>query len=272
MIRISVTMDNDLLYQVINRLSSISAEKPMPAVAAAMDKGARIIRNTWKGYAAGRSLPGVEKLKKPQGGYMRSIYIDKHSPFDYEIKSDSPIAGYLEHGTDELDMKKTHPYGPRSRVSKEGVPYLIVPFRWGTPKTIGFRNVMPQSIYNIVKQKNFSKTFVTKKTHIELNARGEDVERREYVWGDRLTTDDDTVMLGLVDPEENKRMNGMTRMFGDDGKTAGYFTFRVISANSPKGWIKPAMPPRPIRSAVINATQKDVAELFESAARRDLGL
>jgi hypothetical protein len=271
MIRISVTMDDDLLYQVINRLSGISAGQSMPSLAAAMDKGAGIIRDTWKGYAAGGSLPGVEKLKNPQGGYMRSIYVDTHGPFDKEIKSDSPVAGYLERGTDELDMKKTHPYGPRSRLSKKGVPYLIVPFRWGTPKTIGFRNVMPQSIYNIVKQKNFSKTVVTHKTHIELNARGEDIDRREYVWGDRLTTDD-VAMPGLVDPEENRRMNGMTRMFGDDGKTAGYFTFRIISANSPKGWIKPAIPPRPIRSAVINASRGKVVELVESAAMRDFGL
>jgi hypothetical protein len=266
-------MDDDLLYQVIHRLSAISAGKSMPALAAAVSAGALMIRDTWKGYAAGGSLAGVEKLKNPQGGYMRSIYIDhQRGPFEKVITSDSPVALYLEHGTSELDMKKTHPYGPRSRVSKKGVPYLIVPFRWGTPKTIGFSNVMSQSIYNIVKQKNFSKTFVTGKTHGELNARGENVQRHEYVWGDRLVLDDDAVTLGLAGPEEQRRVNGMTRMFGDDGKTAGYFTFRVISANSPKGWIKPATSPRPIRSAVINAARKDVAALFEQAARRDFGL
>jgi hypothetical protein len=36
-------------------------------------------------------------------------------------------------------LKKTHPYGPKSRMSKADKngnksSYLIVPFRWGTPK------------------------------------------------------------------------------------------------------------------------------------------
>jgi hypothetical protein len=291
MLKIKITMDDDLLYQVMNRLSHISDGRSMPALAAAMNKGADIIRDTWKWYAGGGNLPGVEPLKNPQGGYMRSIYIKHHGPFDKEIKSDSPAAGRLEQGTPELDMKKTHPYGPRSRMSTTGgAPYLIIPFRWGTPgnkgaKRVSFGSHLPQTIYNIVKQKRFSKSFVAEETHthVELNARGEGVERNEYIWGARLSAGD--AMRGSAEPEENSRMNGMVRMFGDDGKSAGYFTFRVISSKKPRNWDKkphktswerswiiPATNPRPIRNAVVNAARKDVAALFESSAAKDLGL
>ena len=52
----------------------------------------------------------------------------------------------------EYDMKQTHPYGKKSRVSIKGIPYLIIPFRWGTPngkdtKRAHFNNVIPQKNY-----------------------------------------------------------------------------------------------------------------------------
>jgi hypothetical protein len=86
------------------------------------------------------------------------------------------------------------------------------------------------------------------------------VERQEYDWGSRLEM-------------EGTNMDGMVRMAGDDGKSAGYFTFRVISRESPAGsWIKPATQGRPITQGVVNASQKDVNELMDAAFRRDLGL
>jgi hypothetical protein len=212
------------------------------------------------GYVTGKRDIGIEPLKNPQGGLSRSIRIEKIGPFNYQVVSDSKIMGYLIDGTSEVDMKETHTKGPRSRVSKKGVPYLIVPFRWGTPKTVGFRNVMPVEVYADVKKKKFEKSVVTGETHIEPNALGRPVERQEYEWGSRL------------DMEESN-MNGMVRMKGHDGKSAGYFTFRVISRDSPAGsWVKPATQGRPITQGVVDTSQKDVNELLDMAFRRDLGL
>jgi hypothetical protein len=222
----------------------------------------------------GGPLPGIsEPLKNPNGGYARSIHILKLGPFQYEIASDAQIAEFIENGTQELDMKKTHPYGPRSRVSKKGVPYLIIPFRWGTPagrngKRVGFRNTMPDAVYKIVKNKQkFRQTKTLMSTHIEPNAHGQPVARNEYKgadgkggWGDRL-----------MDIDAN--MEGMSSMLGQDGKASGYFTFRVISAKSPKhSWIKPAMKARPVTKAVADSTEKEIEELVDSAIREDLNV
>jgi hypothetical protein len=117
-------------------------------------------------------------------------------------------------------------------------------------------------------------------THNEPNARGQSVERREYDWGGRLSSD--------MSDEVTQNMEGMTSMDGENrnGKkiSSGYFTFRVISANKPddwdkrqhkksweESWIKPAMPARPVTQAVANITRDTIAENVESAIMKDLG-
>ena len=282
MTRIRIAESNPYLEELQYHLAKLGAGS-LPKTAGALRDGAAIIRDIWKGFAMGGPLPGInEPLKTPSGAYARSIHIVKLGPFEYEIASDAQIAEWIENGTQELDMKKTHPYGPRSRVSKKGVPYLVIPFRWGTPegrdgKRVGFKNIMPESVYSIIKNKQkFRQTKTLMTTHNEPNAKGQPVSRREYKgadgkggWGDRLTAD-----MGL---EVSSNMEGMSSMLGqrEGGKnrTSGYFTFRVISANSPKhSWIKPAMRPRPVTQAVAKTTEKIIEESVESAIREDLNL
>ncbi|GHU65060.1 hypothetical protein FACS189447_03320 [Spirochaetia bacterium] len=280
MTKMDITMDNDLLLRLMSRLSKFSSRSVMPETAAAMKKSADFVRETWKGFAMGGTLPGVEKLKNPQGGYARSIVLAQIGPFDYEVISRAEIADWLQNGTTTIDMKETHTRGPRSRVArKKGpngqvrlVPYVIVPFRWGTPKTVGFRNIMPESVYAVVKAKKFVNTKVTGETHTEVNFRGENVERQEYSSGDGKNSWGST--LGMGDSEDvTPNMEGMSKMKGQGGKSAGYFTFRVISADSPAGsWIRPGMKPRPITEGVIGASKEIVNDLIDLALRRDLGI
>jgi hypothetical protein len=278
MIRITIAQDNPYLEELQFQLAKLGAGS-MPRTAEAMAKGAGFIQETWRGFAKGGPLPGItEPLKRPSGTYARSIRSRRNGPFDYEIYSNSKIAELIENGTEELDMKKTHPYGPRSRVSKKGVPYLIVPFRWGTPKTIGFKNVMPEAVYNMIKnKKQFRQSRVTVSAnkadaaHTTPNAQvpRKIVGRAQYKWGTRLTG------IGYVD--HRRHVEGMVSMEGqvEGGKkrASGYFTFRVISANSPAtSWIKPAMPPRHVTKAVVEQTREAVNAMVETAIREDLGV
>ena len=277
MIRMTVGKDNPYLEELQYQLAKLGAGS-MPRTAGAMASGASVIRDTWKGFALGGSLPGVtEPLKRPSRGYAISIRVHKNGPFDYEIYSEAKIAEMIENGTEQLDMKRTHPYGPRSRVSKKGIPYLVIPFRWGTPeghdgKRVGFRNIMPEAVYNIVKnKKKFRQTKALMATHNEPNSRGIQVERRNYSgaygkggWGDRLTAD--------MGDEVTPNMEGMSSMLGQDGKAAGYLTFRIISANSPKNsWIKPATPARHVTRAVAENTEEVISSMVEGAIMEDLG-
>ncbi|GMO51915.1 MAG: hypothetical protein Pg6C_17010 [Treponemataceae bacterium] len=267
MVRVKIDVDRDILLQLQQELAKLAAGT-MPATARVMNIGAHLVQKTWRGYAQGGSLPGIsENLKRPSGGYARSIKVQMNGPFDYEVYSEAKIAEWIENGTEEIDMKETHTRGPRSRVSKKGVPYLIVPFRWGTAKnTVGFKNIIPEAVYNMIRNKEqFERSTVLNTTHDEPNASGEQAARREYDWGDRLTG------IDYVDPN----LEGMAAMDTGSSKKqhTGYFTFRVISADSPaRSWIKPAMPARHVTQAVAKVTEEAISGMVESAVREDLGL
>lgn len=286
MIKFNITLNNEELAHLTALMRHIESTGVLPGTENAMRQAAYAIAEKWKDYAGGGSLPGVKPLKVPTSAYARSIQVEHKTPFDYEIVSNNvntPQAAYLEYGTKAIDFKKTHPYGARSRVGKNG-PYLIVPFRWGTPGTkanprVGFRNVMPKSVYNVVKVKKFSMTHVNEQTKFTLNAEKQLIERYTYTWGGRLNTKG-TNMAGMVRSEGfAQQKNGSMRPF-----SSGYFTFRIISANKPlnwdkrphkktweETWKKPKQEPRPITQTVARVMESEVNTIIAGGIEQDIG-
>jgi hypothetical protein len=259
----------------------------MPATAKAVEEAARLVQSVWREYAIGKRDIGVPPMKKPSGDYARGIKIERSGPFEREIVNYSKVAEYLEYGTEEFDMKSKLDQYPRSRMTKgvkrrDGTwkepphPYLIVPFRWGTPKTVGFQNVMPAEIYNIVKKAKFEKSIVGQETHNEPNAKGEDVDRWNYdKWGSRVMNLGSGLLFNDKGDDITHYMEGMVRMDTStkDKKYSGYYTFRVISSKSPpSSWIRPARSARHITDGVVRAAQDDVNNFLDTAFRKDLGL
>ena len=275
MIRMRVGADSHHLEVLQYVLRKIGTQPDgLPKTANAMRASARLASNVWKSFAMGAPLPGVtEPLKGPNRGYAQSIKTQQTGPFDHEVYSESEIAARIENGTPELDMKTTHPYGPRSRVSEDGVPYLIVPIRWGTPKAVGFKNVMPINVYNVVKKFKKMRTIISadKAPFRAMNAQGKKVGRAMYNRGySRLSGTD---FEGTV--EQKTRMSGMVRSTDSTGKNraGGYFTFRVISARSPaRSWIRPATPARNVTRAVAQETNEAINAMVGAAIMGDLSL
>lgn len=261
MLDMKIEVKNDLLSQLLVS-ASFAGKNGLPATAQAFRDCARLIRDTWRGWAGGAQVPGIDPIKRPSLSYMRSIRMTENSAFNWDIFSDSPYARRIADGTSPLDMKKTHPYGRKSRVSKKGVPYLIVPFRWGTPSASGrFGRNMTELVHTAVSSRKFRKSARTGDTHYEKNARGESVRRSEYTWGSRLEK-------GEADIPEAA---GMVRM--DAGRGSAYFTFRVISAKSPAGsWIRPGEKPVDVPGAVARALEGYVNTAVEAALMADLGM
>lgn len=214
-----------------SQISNVS-EAAFPNTTMALQNSQKQVQNAWKDWLAGKtSLPNIQNLEKTNIAMIQSVETIKNKDFDYSVYSDNKQLEKALEGTPAViyDMKKTHPYGVRSRVSANNVPYLIIPFRWGTPNAKGtkrrWNNVIPQKDYrvSVLPMEVSSKT---NKTHIEKNAKGEDISRSEYNWGNRIT----------LDNAWDDNSVGMVRM-KDGSKKSTYFTFRIISAKSdPNKW------------------------------------
>jgi hypothetical protein len=280
MVRMKIATNNPALAELQFQLAKLG-QGSLPMTEKAMKTGASLIQQRWIDFANGAPLRGVaEPLKNPTGGYARSIHAKQTGTFEHEIYSETQIADWIDNGTDDLDMTKTHPFGPRSRVSqKTGYSYLIVPFRWGTPGAVGFKNVMPIDVYNIARK--FKKMETTRSaasapdSDKTPNARGQMVGRAKYNKGyGRLNVG------GIAGTLEQKlRMRGMVRTTDSTGKnrSGGYLTFRIISANpeakgGPKNWVREGLPARHVTRAVAAETQPAIDAMVENSIREDLGL
>jgi hypothetical protein len=168
-------------------------------------------------------------------------------------------------------------------VIRKGGPYLIIPFRWGTPGSkknprVGFgNNVITAGVYRQLLKESFGASRVmvspAHSTTMTPNAHGEMVGRAQYEWGSRLqgsnfagTIKQKTRMAGMVRFENGYDKNGeISKRYG------GYVTFRVISVNSPKNsWIKPETPARHVTRAVLDETRETIERMVDKAIKEDI--
>jgi len=269
MVRMTIAENNAALAELQYHLAKLG-QGSMPLTKKAIDTGAAMVQRRWVDFANGGALKGVaERLKNPRGGYARSIRKERIGTFEHEIYSDAKIADWIENGTEDFDMNETHPFGPRSRVSKTGYGYLIVPFRWGTPNTVGFKNVMPINIYDIVSKfkkmrtKRSADSAPDNEKTPNAQTPSKMVGRAKYNKG-----------YGRLIGEEYGNMNGMVRSKDSTGKdrSGGYFTFRIISANpKAKKWkIRKGMPARHVTRAVAEETRPAIEAMVENSIMGDL--
>lgn len=279
MITMDITLDSGLLQQLAQRLPAMFGQKVAPGTSAAFGTATRLVQGTWRGWALGGPLKGIPNIKNPSTRLAGSIKVRVIGPFDVMVESSSTYAEQIQNGRPELDMKTTHPFGPKSRVSQEGFPYLIVPFRWGTPNKEGgkrahFGNFIPALLYEseISKLEKSKRTgYLDEKTnevvghvHTEPNYQGKEVIRSEYNWAEN----------GRYEGDGN--MDGMVRIGNDNGRGSTYFTFRVISVKQmvtkPYSWVRKAEDPIDVVGAVENTTRPLVEDILQAGLEADFGI
>ena len=284
MLRINVTLNNDLLLRLKEKIEMFGSQqvaaKVMPNTAAAFNEGAHFIQGMWQNWAMGGSIAGAADIKTPSPRLKSSIRIHRIGDFHIDIVTASAEMSRIQEGQDELDMKTTHPYGKMSRVSKKGVPYLIVPFRWGTPNQKGgkrahFGNTVPAAVYAAMKKAAFKQSeqldqSPPRKIKIEKNFRGEDIQRPSCKWGNRFNS----ASADLEDAEKasiSSNAEGMVKMKSNTGSS--YFTFRVISAASaPNKWVRKAVPANNVIGALENSCRDAVNAIIEKGVNADMEL
>ncbi len=244
----------------------------LPNTANALAQAAKYVQNMWTGYLTGsQPLNGIDFMSGVTSAMVKSIRSRYNGDLSYTIYSNNRQLEEKQKGRAavEFDMKETHPYGKKSRVSKKGIPYLIIPFRWKTPQKSEklahgqfFSGIIPIKIYNTkLKGLDISK-IITEKGYLEKNARGEDVWRNTYEWvKDSRLQDADAW---------NDRSRGMVRMKESNKST--YFTFRIISAKSPENsWIyhKDAIPAVDMMGALVRTVKPQVDSMLREGVKAD---
>lgn len=243
---------------------------------------AMTIERTWKEWATGNvQIPGVKNVPHPDSKLAASVKRQKTGEFEYTISSDSPQMEKYQNGEDyTVDMKAQNPwgdersnpwlYGKKSRLNKkDGSPYLIIPFSWGTG-TGHFRSIVPAGIQKMLRSRALSTRLPTQ--HTETNANGEDILRHEYNWGGRVSENE----ARHTDSNGNATGYdvGMVRMWDSAYKkrTVGhYFTFRIISAKSAADkWIQHRHTDAiDITGGLKKAYEQEFAEAVQAAVRAD---
>ena len=252
-----ISMDIEVSENIIDQLNYIQNAANLPSAKKAFDSIVHSIQKQWQGWAMGGSVDGIEDIRHPSSKLKRSIEIKELGDFHSIVYSNSKHAERIESGMPELDMKTTHPYGLKSRISKKGIPYLIVPFRWGAEKKAAHFNggVVPDYMANALRKMKATRTLPT--THPEANYRGQAIDRPEYKWGARVTE-------GMTD---NSQMVGLVRMAGK----GGYFTFRIISAKSPKNsWIRKEIKPIHVTDTIARNSRDNAEKLLAEGLKNDI--
>ena len=152
-----------------------------------------------------------QKLNTTKKIYTNSLkFVENESGYDIILEGD--IANALENGWKRFDMKEYFQKSSKTKRSKSGGWYLVVPFRH---KTIG-PNKMPRSVYDAIrkeKRRLTEKKLPSKYSNPVANKQG------------RVSS--------------SPRYAGLTKTpLGQ--KRSKYTTFRVVSSNSDsESWIHP---------------------------------
>jgi len=234
---------------------------------AAVNQAAQHVQATWQQVVMGSvSVPGAKEITANIG--LRRLYADNivlssqlknGDNLTQRVMAIKQIANQLETGCGPFDMKPALLNGPKSRVSKKGIRYNIVPFRHAAPggtKDSNFR-AMPASIYQKAR---------------ELKATVQ--KGNKLAWGGRLKSP-----LGIQsNPTTGYKHKapiheGMVRIEKQYAKASQskYLTFRMVSSNSdPGSWIHPGYEAHHIAAAVSNFCRPAVEAMVHDAAVADL--
>lgn len=191
----------------------------------------------WKSSVAKARL--WEGEKQP---YIESISWQMTGPWSAEISTDYKLAGEIERGRPAKDLKRMLQTSKKTRATKDGTRYLIIPFRHGTPGNDALSRAMPPQIY--AKAKALSPSLLlppgTVNAPTRISASGHNVAQHSYQWGGRLPKG---LSTKLSPHHKTDIYAGMVRFKTSTpgAKSSSYLTFRVMSEKS-SGWI---VPPRP---------------------------
>lgn len=234
------------LSPVINGIQGVMNETVLPQLHQAVWAVAQQAQIDWMTAIGHAKLWSGEK-----DNYSSSIDIQQTGPYSALVASDYKYAEQIETGRPPYDLKFMLRTSSKTRMSKSGKKYLIIPFRHNVSS-------MPAAVAYAAKRLDPSRVTGM---GTRISATGATVAQRTYAWGGRLKAN---AVPGML-----RKHAGMVRF---DVSTAGaprssYMTFRVMSESS-SGWIIPAQPGQNIVKGVVENLRPLAEKAFAAALTR----
>jgi hypothetical protein len=225
-------VDIDLTH--LGALADVVLQNMMQAVSTAVSQTANETATAWQ--LAIYHAPGVREEGKKAA--IDSIKWQMTGSLSALVSSDEKTAYGIEEGFPEYDMKAMLQTSQRTRQTKAGKKYLIIPFRHNTPGHNALSTSMPVDVYK--KAKSLVQSSITGKT-TRLSATGATVPQSVYQWGGRLPAG----LTPKLKPHHTTDIHaGMVRFNTSTGKSksSAYMTFRVMHEGQTDKWIRRAKP------------------------------
>lgn len=224
----------------------------------------------WKDSVAKSKLWSGEKQ-----AYMESVKWRMLSDFSAIVETDYKLAGEIETGRPQRDLKKMLETSLKVRVvtkgKNAGKRYLIIPFRHNTPGQVALNQDMPPDVYKKARfldaskvTANFTRLSGTGAFHMKTK-KAITVPAKSYKWGDRLPAG---MSAKLKDYHTTDIHASMVRFKTSAGgaNSSSYVTFRVMMEGSPK-WIVGPRPGLFIAQAVSQQMGIEAQAVFAQAIK-----
>lgn len=206
------------------------------------------------------------ELKSTRNSYIGGLIIAEEGMFANTITLTGTLNNMIENGVGAFDMKTGYMKSSKIKYTKSGGWYLTVPFRFGTPDSIGensaFSGTMPQEIYDIVKN------FEPSKTDIGGNSKGGQTLKSGDIPSQFQTPKARNSVMNDVISKTFDSYTHKSSIFEGIGKSqktyqgasqSGYNSFRRVGSNSdPMAWIHSGLPQRNFASQAIENTDVDM--------------
>lgn len=204
-------------------------------------------------------------LKSTRNSYIRGLIIAEEGMANNTITLTGAFNNMIENGVGAYDMKAGFMKSSKIKYTKAGGWYLTIPFRFATPDALGenesFSGVMPQEIYDIVKNFEPSKTDVGGNSKSGQTLKAGDIPSQFQAPKARNSVIND-VINKTFDSYSHKSSiyEGMSKSQKtyQGGSQSGYNSFRRVGNNSdPMAWIHSGLPQRNFSQQAIQNTDID---------------
>jgi len=219
-------------------------------------------------------IEAVQRSKLWSGekdAYSGSIEWKMTGNLEALVWTDYKYAEEIETGRPAKDLKAMLNTSLKTRVTKKGKRFLIIPFRHNTPGNSAHAPPMPKAIYKMASELTPSRitghgTRLSGTGAYDLKTRAPaTVRQNHYNWGTKL--------VGAIAAGGSKHHEGMYRFetTTPGGKrSSAYLTMRTMVEGSP-GWIIKPRPGLNIAKKVTEDMQPLAEAALQEAVRRGLG-